>query len=148
MAVFNSIIVGRATRKGGATILARITDTLGSLITQASVVSIAFTIQDITAGAAASPPITGALTVANVLYNSLQVSNGWNQDSPAIPGPDGLWGWNFRYVVPAADLAFTVSNDQLGNPQPHTFEVDVVFVPIVGENFILQAVFPVNADFV
>lgn len=144
MAVTNNTIVGRATRKGGATIIARLTDLTGALITRASVAAINYTIQDMTGGTA---PVTGSLPVSSVVFDSLQQGGGWTQDNVQNLGADGLTGWNLRWTVPAANFAFANTPDPYGNQSPHVFEVDLIFTPVSGENFAVRCVFPVDPSY-
>ena len=78
------------------TCMARITDTSGSAITQASVSSIAYSVFDLTSGAPDTATSTGTPTVADALYDTLQTDTAWT-----AAGGDST-GYNFRYVLPAS----------------------------------------------
>lgn len=85
----------------------------GAYISQATIADIAYEIHD----AQARRKIAGAkaLTIANVVWDSLQLGKGWTADT---------LGWN---------LAFTVPGDYF--PAEGTYRVDVRFVPVTGATF-------------
>jgi len=77
-------------------------------------------------------PSTANPTIASTVFDALQQDALWTQDSATNPGTDGLWGYNFKFVVPAA--AFANSGDK--------FQVDGKFTPLSGENFVVTYTIP------
>lgn len=95
-----------------ARIAARGTSTL---ITQASLSTIAYVLKDLTAGTTIT---SGSLTVSAVVFDSLQqLDPAWTRDDASTPTPDGVWGYNFRQVVAAANIS----------SQDHHYESRVTF---------------------
>jgi hypothetical protein len=117
------LITGSARALSGATLMARIRGNQGTLITQASILSVGWTCTNLATGIASG---TGTLTVTQVVFNNLQQSDPrWTRDSSDTPGPDGQWGYNFAFALPAAALPS-------GGVR---YQIDAVFVPISGESF-------------
>ncbi len=107
----------------GVTLMARIRGQDHTLLTQASLSAIAWTLTDLTTGLAVT---TGTFTIASVVFDSLQQGDGsWTKDKRTAPGPDGAWGYNFRAILPAASIA----------PSGNRFQGDVHFTPATGEPF-------------
>ena len=103
----------------GFSLMARITGVDASLIQQADVASIAYSVftleyVDGVEVATAVSGGTGALTVATVVFDTLQTDARWKKDAT---------GYNFRWDVPAALVA-------TGNLK-HKFEI--AFTPSSGE---------------
>jgi hypothetical protein len=113
----------------GVTLLARIQNYQGVLITQASLSAIALTVTDLTleGNVAGSGFISSTtLTISQVIFDSLQQNSGiWTKDSALFPGSDGRWGYNFAFTVPVTALA---------NPGDR-MQVDVAFTPVTGPPF-------------
>ena len=136
-----SLITGQAVPgNGGVAIMARIRSASGSLLTQATTSTISYSVYDIQPekdGSGSNTQILGSTTqtIANVIYDSLQQDgNMWTKDSAANPGPDGSWGFNYRFVVPATYLTVANSGDW--------HRVHVVITPSAGEKFRLIFEFP------
>ena len=124
----------------GVRLMARVRDGLGVLITQASLSSITAVVTDLTlekAQAGSGFVSSTTLTIANVVFNQLQTDLTWQKDSAANPSPpppfgDGLYGFNFAWVVPAINFATS----------GHRFRVDVKMVPVSGEQFVVPFEIP------
>lgn len=86
----------------------------GSLITQASISSIAIKVYDDGDPTAAVDEL--ALTVADVVFDALQTDERWQEDSS---------GYNFGYALPAESLPDGQKN----------YNVEVKFTPASGEAF-------------
>ena len=117
------LITGSVRALSGSTLMARIRGNNGTLLTQASVSSIVWTCTNL---ATAIVSASGTLVVSQSVYNDLQQADPrWTRDSADAPGPDGYFGYNFAFGLPAAAL-----------PQGGVrFQVDTVFTPTVGEQF-------------
>lgn len=89
------IIKGTALEGAEIPIMARVTNLAGSLITQATIVSIAYKVFDKLDAALTDIAQSSPLTVADVVFNSLQTDDSWTKDSA---------GYNFRYVTDPAEL--------------------------------------------
>lgn len=61
--------------------------------------------------------------VLNTVLALVQDDPAWTMDSADAPGPDGTWGYNVFFLLPAADSAG--SGD--------SFQVDLQIVPTAGE---------------
>lgn len=133
-----SLVTGQAVPgNAGVALMARIRGNSFSLITQAAVTGITYSVYDIQALlndpddstlTATQVVSSTSMTVSSVIYDSLQQTDGlWTKDGPGNLGSDGSWGYNFKFVVPAS--SFTVARS--GNKH----QVDVVFDPVTGENF-------------
>jgi hypothetical protein len=127
MAVVNNVIFGFTTAGTDTPLFSRIKNpATGNLVTQASVSSISYLIQDLTLAAQIA---TGTLPIGNVIFNTLQQMDGrWVQDSAALPGADGLYGYNFAWQVPGSNFVFTPAFDLEGNPIAHLYKIDVKLV--------------------
>lgn len=106
--------------KSGPTALARLRGANGALITQASVASIPWAVQDLNTGLLVA---SGTLTVSSVIFDTLQTDAIWTKDSILLPGPDGSTGYNFKNLFSAT----------LFVPGGDTYQIDVQFVPFIGE---------------
>lgn len=100
-------------------LMARVSDIDAALITQASVASIAYSVID--------KPVSGtptvivdaaALTVANVVFDTLQTPAAWTKDTtgynfrydaPPSEMPDGNSTYRFEFVFTMADATITVA---------------------------------------
>lgn len=116
------IFVGEAFEDGGATLLARVQGWNAADIVQSDISSIQYAVTDRTSGAAVISPT--ALTVSDVVFNTLQTDARWSVDAE---------GYNFRHTIPATALP---TGD-------HVFRVEYKFTPASGEVFFL--VFDVTA---
>lgn len=109
--IAESILAG-----SGSVFLARIRNSSGSYLTQATTTSIACTVYDITTGTAVSSS-TPTVTVAASVYDTLQTgSPPWTKDST---------GYNFRHAMPAT--AFATAGK--------VYQVSYVVTPTSGEVF-------------
>ena len=96
------------------TALARITGSDGNNLQQADLTSIAYTVRD-NNDSGASEVTSGTLTIADVVFDSLQTDARWTKDST---------GYNFRATIPAA--AFPSTSD---------YRVQITFTETTGETF-------------
>lgn len=129
MSIASGAVRGRGVARSGTVLMARIIGANAALITQASLSAIAFLLRDITAQSSGTQR---TLTIADVVYDSLQTGAGWTEDSS---------GYNFRYTIPASDISWTPSLDSAGNPIAHQFQADVRFTPASGEPFVVPFYF-------
>ena len=128
-------ITGTFIIDAGAFLMARVRGSNGLLITQASVSTITYTVRDLTN--ATTVATNQSLTVASVVYNSLQQSDPrWDVDSAFQRGRDGEFGYNFAATVPAAHFAtFDVESTSPFKETPHRYRVTVEFFPVTGAVF-------------
>lgn len=118
--------------------MARILGNAGSPIVRNDISTIGYTVRDLTTGQTVA---SGSLTVASVVYNSLQQSDPrWEVDNEDTPGPDMRWGYNFAATLPASAFAslFTVEPADWQVPyevRPHRVRITVEFTPVSGEKF-------------
>lgn len=77
-------------------LMARVTGEDAALITQASIDSITIDVYRMVGSSAVAVGTQGSLTVADVVFDTLQTDSRWTEDST---------GYNFRYTVPAARFA-------------------------------------------
>lgn len=122
-----SVITGQAvTGNAGIAIMARIRGSDGNLITQASLLAIAYSVYDI--DAAASLVSSTALTISSVVYDSLQQTDQiWTKDALGRPGTDQEHGYNFKAILPASSVPVASSGNRI--------QIDVAFTPTSGEQF-------------
>jgi len=99
---------------GGATVLARIVGNDGSVVTQASLTSIAYLVYD---KSSAANVITGSVTIATSVFDTLQDDDRWPDTEPT--------GYNFRHALPAT--AFPTGG--------HEYQVEYKVTPDSGEVF-------------
>lgn len=113
----------------GQTLLARIVGAGAVPITQATLASLSVVVTDLTKEAnspGSGSVATHAVTISQAIFNSLvQGDPQWTKDTVNNPGPDGQYGYNFLFTVPASD--FAASGD--------TFQCDVVYAPVSGQPF-------------
>ena len=99
-------IYGTAFKNGSATLLARVIGSDGAAIVRADVASAQYTVyllddQDPDSRTAITGHTNVSLTLADVIFNSLQTDAPWTVDST---------GYNFRHVLDvSANQAFTVA---------------------------------------
>jgi len=105
----------------GPTFLARIVGNDNVNITQADISSIALYVYDLTGGTTIID--NTALTVANVVFDTLQTDAIWDADST---------GYNFKYEI--ADTTFATGDSR--------FLVEIIFNPASGGDF--PVVFEIN----
>lgn len=110
------ITESRAFEDGGIFIMARVVGNDAASITQASISSIAFQVYNMDAKHAVAPQ--SALTVNDVVFDSMQTGDRWTEDST---------GYNFGYAVAASYLPAGKT----------TYRIECVFTPASGENFIV-----------
>lgn len=109
---------GTVWQNGGASFLARIRAATGSYITQAGVSSIGCIVKDLTLDATTTI-ITPTITVASVVFDTLQTGAAWSIDST---------GYNFKHDIAAT--AFPSGN--------HFYVVEYKFTPAAGEVFFVE----------
>lgn len=119
------VIQGRAIARSGTALLARVTNASAANVTQSSLSAISYQVRDIEAATSGS---VHSLTISDVISDTLQTGNGWDQDTT---------GYNFRVVLPATSFVWTPEIDAQKNPIPRRFQVDVKFTPATGEPFIV-----------
>lgn len=110
------VFCGEAFEDGGATLLARVQGWNAIDIVQSDISSIQYAVTDRTSGA--SVIAATSLTVADVVFNTLQTDARWSVDAE---------GYNFRHTVPASALP---TGD-------HVYRVEYKFTPAAGEVFFL-----------
>jgi len=120
------VITGTIWEDGGATLLARIIGWDGNNLTQASLTSIAYSITNMNSNAQVVAPT--ALAVATVIYDTLQTTAIWTEDTT---------GFNFKHHI-----ASTVFADGFSK-----YAVEYIFDPAAaGEsNFVVQAILTTKA---
>jgi hypothetical protein len=128
-------VYGRTLAKSGTPLLARVRNPVtGALLTQAALSSISVVVTDVTAG---ERTYEGSLTIASVVYDTLQVDAAWAMDSWALPGLDGHAGYNFKWTLPASAISYT-PGAEAGQPRPRQYQADVRFTPVSGEPLIVS----------
>lgn len=108
-----AILIGKAVQDSGLTLLARILGAAGAPVTQLSLASIAYAVQDVTTGVQIG---TGTLTIGTVIFDTLQTDAVWTKDAV---------GYNFKATL--ASTLFANGGD--------TYQIDVKFVPVTGQQF-------------
>ena len=109
----------------GVALMDRVQGNAGANITQASITSISYECKRYTSKEDAenaqggTATTNGSLTVASVVFDTLQTSAPWDADST---------GYNFRHNLVAADRPAT-------NTETVWDRVDDVFAPVSGEPF-------------
>jgi hypothetical protein len=111
-------ITGLVWQNAGAAFFARVTGTLGTNITEASILSIAAKVMDVSVN---PPVLVASINVPLTAISDTLVANDprWTQDA---------LGYNFLYSI--AHTAFPVGN----NP----YLVQFVFTPVTGEPFPIE----------
>ena len=112
--------------QSGVTLLGRVCGSDGVVLTRAAVGSVAYTVSNLTTGKTLG---TGALSVASVFFDSLQVDARWE--------PDTI-GYNFALVLAASLFAartLTAESPLAGPDRPHRVQCDVSITPATGETF-------------
>ena len=102
----------------GFSLMARVTGNDAENIQQADISSISYYVEDLDDDDAT--PATGTLTVADVVFDTLQTDARWDEDAT---------GYNFRWDVPASLVA-------TGN---HRYVFEIKFTPASGEPFHVRA---------
>ena len=104
---------------GGAALMARVVGNSATAITQAAITSISYSVFDLS-GTTPNTAITGysavSLTVADVVYDTLQTDARWTADST---------GYNFRHDIAAAVFA----------TGGHRYRIEYKFTPATGSVF-------------
>ena len=114
----------------GVTLMARVLGGAGVPVTRASLLSVAWTLTNLSTGAFVA---AGTFAVPSSVFDSpVQGDPRWQLDTPARPGVDGLSGYNFLATLPAAQ--FPVTPPALGVTPP-AMQCDVLFTPASGEPF-------------
>ncbi len=125
-------IYGTAFKNGSATLLARVIGSDGAAIVRADVASAKYTIyllddQDPDSRTAVTGHANVSLTLADVIFNSLQTDALWTVDGT---------GYNFRHVLDVSpNQAFTVAGRR--------FLVEVELTPVSGQVILVR--FRINA---
>jgi hypothetical protein len=127
------ILTGLVVGKSGVTLMARILGNAGVPITPATINAIAWQVSDLTQGTVVG---SGTFVVAAAVFNALvQGDTRWTRDSALSPGPDGLNGYNFLGVIPAATFAVATLVPASELLPPDQLQADVAFTPVSGEPF-------------
>lgn len=108
-----SIHSSTAFEDSGHSVMARVTGNDAANITQSDITSISYTVHDLKTG---EQTVTSTLTVATVVFDSLQTDARWTADST---------GYNFRYDITASELP---NGDR-------EYKFEIVFNPVLGEDF-------------
>lgn len=119
------LVTGVAAGKSGVALLARVLGNAGAPITQASLASIAWTLTDLTAGAAVA---AGTFVVATSVFDSLQIDPRWTVDALGYNFLGTLAASNFPAALPAAGAPGQAA-------PPRRYQADVAFTPAAGEPF-------------
>ena len=115
--------------------MARIRGAGGSLLTQASLSTITYSVSNLTSGTTGT---STSLTISSVVFDSLQQNDPrWVFDSAGEPGADGGYGYNFLATIPATSFPVSVLSSTASDPVPDSvlYQVDVVFTPVSGQPF-------------
>lgn len=110
-----TVVTGTIDERSGCVLLARLTGDDGDPIVQSDVSSAAYEVWDINDTPAIRVTAATSLTVANVVYNTLQTDARWTKDDT---------GYNFAMVLPADSV-----------PDAHKYRVDVQITPAAGQVF-------------
>jgi hypothetical protein len=118
---------GKVFRHGSALFMARLVNAAGENLNQASVSSIEYTIYELTtddpSGLAAVTGHTGvALTVGNVIYDTLQDDDSWTVDAE---------GYNFRHEL-------DVSTNEAFADAGKVYQVRYELTPLTGQKIIFR----------
>jgi hypothetical protein len=98
----------------GFSLMARVQGSDAANVQQADISSIAYSVFDLSDTTTATA--TGTLTVASVVFDSLQTDARWTEDST---------GYNFRWDVPAS----------IGATGDKVYRIEIAFTPASGEVF-------------
>lgn len=104
---------------GGATCLARVYGNAGTAITQASLSAIGCKVFDQDSTAPATAVASTSLTVASVVFDTLQTGGPWSKDAT---------GYNFKHTLSSSWFA-------TGN---HRYRVEYKFDPASGPDFFVN----------
>jgi len=105
----------------GFSLMALLKGTDAENVEQADISSIAYSVYDLSSTGSSTD--TGTLTVASVIFDSLQTDSRWSTDAV---------GYNFRWDVPASIVADGAKS----------YRIEIAFTPASGEVF--HAVFEVT----
>lgn len=84
----------------------------------------------------ATTPGSGSLTVASVVFDSLQQSDPrWTRDNAQTPDAWGLFGYNFATELPASLFPATSTTAAAILAAPKEYQADVIFTPASGQAF-------------
>ena len=126
MSVANDV-KGKVFRHGSAVFMARVVNALGQTLNQASVSGLKYTVYELTtddpSGLTAVTGHSGvALTVGDVVYDSLQVDDSWTVDNE---------GYNFRHEL-------DVSTDEAFADAGKVYQVRYELTPVTGQKIIFR----------
>ena len=107
---------GKMFEDGGVTLMARVVNNSAASITQATITGITRKVFDLDSATPDTAVNTATLTVASVVFDTLQADSRWTADST---------GYNFR-DAPAASIFSTGG---------HRYRVEYLFDPTSGEDF-------------
>lgn len=130
-------ITGIVVANSGVTLLARIYGQAGTLITQATISTIQYSVRDLSE-AVTTTALTTLGSPSSLIYNDLQQNDPrWNLDSADNPHPDdGRWGYNFLATLGASLFTdFDVQDEAPFTVVPHRWAVSVVLTPVSGAKF-------------
>lgn len=120
-------VKGKVFRNGSAVFMARLVNASGQTINQASVSAIEYTVYELTpndpSGLIAVTGHTGvALTVGNVIYDTLQNDSAWTVDSQ---------GYNFRHEL-------DVSTNEAFSDAGKVYQIRYKLTPVLGQKIVFR----------
>lgn len=120
-------VYGTVAKNGTATLLGRVVDSTNTALTQSAISSITYSIyllddQNPDTRTAVANHSAVALTVASVIFNTLQTDSVWSKDST---------GYNFKHTIPIATyVAFAIAG--------RNYLVEYTITPVTGQKIILR----------
>ncbi len=120
-------VKGKVFRHGSAVFMARVVNASGQTINQASVSAIEYTVYELTtddpSGLSAVTGHTGvALTVGDVIYDTLRDDDAWTVDTE---------GYNFRHEL-------DVSTDEAFSEAGKVYQVRYKLTPVTGQKIVFR----------
>lgn len=113
-----NVYYGSAFEDGGLSLMARVVGNNAANIVQSDITSITCSVFDLDSATPDTAIATPTITVANVVYDTLQTDNRWTKDST---------GYNFRYDALASQVP---TGDR-------RYRWEFVFNPASGEDFLV-----------
>ena len=107
---------GECWEDGGSTNMTRQRGAAGALITQASLLTITYSVFDVSSATPDTAVDSGPVTIASSVFDTLQTDAIWTEDST---------GYNFKHTIGASVLA---------TPN-HIYRTEYKFTPVSGEVF-------------